>query len=149
MTQEAMWQVVWTIIGGTSVLALGQIIVKFIIEPWQAFAKLKGEIAQSLTYYRAGIPEGIGIGLAQIDDPAAASKRLREMGSQLRAVQFTIPMYRFWAMFRLLPTVRNLVDGSAGLIGMSNSVYPTKGTNVIDEHKKRVSKALKLDSLAL
>jgi hypothetical protein len=44
-------QAALTVLGGVFVFVVGQVIVKFFIEPFQERAKLLGEIAGSLIYY--------------------------------------------------------------------------------------------------
>jgi hypothetical protein len=61
-----------TIIGGLIILAVGQIIIKFFIDPYQEYRKLLGEIVDVLTFYA-----NVNAQLMQPEDGAEAVKAYR------------------------------------------------------------------------
>jgi hypothetical protein len=120
-----------TVVAGVLVFVLGQIAIKFFIEPLQEYAKLKGEIAHALTYDRRG-------GAGEVE------ARLRNLGSRLRAMRYTIPWYALWAWLHIVPLANDLFAASSGLIGMSNSAE----LGTMQEQVHTVAKHLKIDDLA-
>ena len=110
----------FTVLGGVIVLALGQIAVKFFIEPLHEYTKLLGEIAHSLTFY--GNVYGKD-GIVPKEKTDEASETLRRQASQLRATAWTLRWYGLWRFFDLVPSKENVTKASTNLIGLSNSMH--------------------------
>lgn len=156
-----------TVIGGIVVLVFGQIVIKFIIEPFQEQAKLRAEIAESIIFYA-----NVGSGIEQyyfqklqetegMDEPLKklvreryeeiiknnwkksddAATKLRQQAGQLLAKTYAIPGYGFWAFLGALPSSKNIAAATSNLIGMSNSVHDGRESN---ERIKDIARQLRL-----
>ena len=156
-----------TVIGGIIVLAIGQIIIKFLIEPLQEHAKLRGEIAEAIIFYGnagSGIEQYYFQKLQEtenIDEPLKklvreryeeliktnwkksdeAAIKLRQQAGQILAKTFAIPCYGLWAFLGRLPSSKSIATASSNLIGMSNSVHDGRGSS---DRIKDIAKLLKL-----
>jgi hypothetical protein len=146
---------VLTIVGGVIVFVIGQMIVKFIIEPLNEQSKLIGEIANSLIFYA-----NVGAKVEQYyyeqiknaytqEEPAKtvlterykqilqnhwessdeAAKILREQASKLIGLTNSIPFYKLWSLFKRFPKYDNIIKASSQLIEMSNSVHGEKSND--------------------
>lgn len=137
-----------TITGGLFVLVVGQVVIKFIIEPIQEQAKTIGKIASDLIYY-ANIYTNPGLGdEKELND---ASKALRQHASQLRGQTQAIPWYRFWSMLGFVPTRDNVIKASANLISLSNTVFhkqeATRTAISNEKSRKETLKLLRLEDI--
>lgn len=137
-----------TVLGGITILTIGQIIQKFIIEPIQEFAKLRGEISETLIfyanananmtdYYLKGMEESekrpepereivrdrykniISAHWKRQDD---ASTKLRQLSSQLLAKATAIPLYPLFSFLLRFPRKADISAAASGLIRLSNSM---------------------------
>jgi hypothetical protein len=141
-----------TILSGILVFVIGQVIVKFIIEPLHEQAKLIGEIANSLIFFRP-----VGTVWAphyleklqdiskqnDLDEPVRKllteryqdlTKRewsrteearavLRQQASQLMGATHKIRVYWLWALLGVVPKREDVIVASQELIGLSNEEY--------------------------
>lgn len=125
-------QAALTVLGGVFVLVVGQVIVKFFIEPFQERAKLLGEIAGSLIYYAN-------------TTSAEARDVLRRQASQLMSTTNAIPMYSVWVLLSMgrLPGYENVNDASVELVGMSN-----QGSGEDMVRIKKIAKLLRIKVVA-
>lgn len=136
-----------TVLGGIIVFVTGQIVVKFLIEPFHIYKKLVGEIADSLVYFANVGPAVHDLYLQQLENTAdlenpraemegkrlkmilerdwermdTAQIILRQQASQLMGVTNMIPLYKLWAFLRILPKQEEIIKASSNLIGFSNS----------------------------
>lgn len=157
-----------TVIGGVIVFVIGQLIVKFLIEPLQEQAKLIGEIANSLILYSnvgGNVEPHYYEGLKKANELEEPIKKvtmeryekilnnhweksdntsdiLRHQASRLMGVTNSIPLYNFWASLRFVPKRQNILLASTQLIGMSNS---THGQQSFSERIKQISELLEID----
>src|SRR2546422_935086 len=94
-------QVFWTVFAGVSVFVVGQIMVKFFLEPIQEWYKLRGKISHSLIFYA-----NVYSNTKACDDSVLkeASGIFRGQSCELFANVSTIPLYSLWSFLRLLPT---------------------------------------------
>lgn len=113
-----------TIGSGTVVFVLGQLLVKFVVEPIHSLWKLRGEIADSLIFY-ANIYLNLGYGPREPADEA--SKLFRQQACQLMARSHLIPNYKILERVRLVPRRQALESAHRELIGLSNSTYVPDG----------------------
>jgi len=128
----------FTVLGGVIVLVLGQVAVKFFIEPLQEYSKLLGEIAHSLTYYANVYSGAGGLSKERVDE---ASGTLRRQASQLRAAAWTIRWYWLWRVLGMVPRKRDMIEASVNLIGLSNSMVRADPT---DKREQKVKQLLRL-----
>jgi hypothetical protein len=118
----------FTLFGGVVVFVLGQVAVKFFVEPIQEVWRTIGEIADSLMFY-ADLHANPG--------PFAREKRMvasesfRHQASQLKGRMNVVALYRLWAFLHFLPKKSGIDKACRGLIGLSNSLFDndTKGNN--------------------
>jgi hypothetical protein len=118
----------FTVFGGVVVFVLGQVAVKFFIEPIQEVWRIVGEIADSLIFY-ADLHANPGPTPAE--KRKIASESFRRQASQLSGRTNVVAWYRFWAYLHLLPKKSGIEKACRGLIGLSNSLFDNdaKGNN--------------------
>lgn len=99
---------------------LGQIVVKVVIDPIKDLKELLGEIQFSLIFQAQAIYTPVGNKAAE----DAAQKVIRDLASKLRAKTEVIPWYSLCLRIsrEFLPSKKNIMDASAYLIGLSNSL---------------------------
>ena len=160
-----------TAAGGVTVFVLGQVLVKFLIDPIHEQKKLIGEIAATIIFY-----SNVGAGMEQyyydkikaIADSDESQKAivvdrykeilkshwgkadeaavtLRRQATELLAKTHAIPLYGFWSFFRRVPKVEDVLTASSALIGMSNS---THRDSALDERINEIITLLDLKTLA-
>jgi hypothetical protein len=154
-----------TVIGGIFILAVGQIIVKFIIEPLQEQSKLIGGIANSLIFYA-------NVGAAtepyyynklqeanKLEEPLRklvveryeeiirsqwrksdnAEEILRQQASQLMGRTHAIPFYALWAFLGRKPRGDDIIEASTRMIRMANETHQSgPDSSNINEIAKRL-----------
>lgn len=154
-----------TILGGILVFVIGQVVVKFILEPLHEQAKLIGEIANSLIFFANVGPGLVSLYLKRLqdiskqndlDEPARklftegyqdlikrewssseeATTILRQQASQLMGTTHAIPVYWLWALLGVVPKREDVIVASQELIGLSNEEH--KSTARAREIAKRL-----------
>ena len=117
------------------VFVLGQLVLKFLLEPLQQYKEVKGEVSYALHFYaNVGGPPGF----ATEEERQEAQKHLRNLASKLRVCRHKIPRYRFFELIRLLPKKDALLKASDELTGRSNDVrgegrsIPKRHTIIVD-----------------
>jgi len=142
-------KIVLTALLGVVVFVLGQIVVRFLIEPLLSQKKLIGEITGTIIFY-----SNVGAGIEQYyydqikrltesEDPLKdividrnkdilkshwrnsddAALTLRRQATELLGKTNAIPLYRCWAFLHLVRKLDDIVAASSQLIGMSNSTH--------------------------
>lgn len=109
----------FTVIGGVTVLAIGQLLLKFFVEPIVEQARFLGDIAYSLTYYSNFYGNA---DMFEKQEVQQASFTLRKQAGQLRASAWTIRWYWLWQILGFVPKRKNIIKASENLIGLSNSM---------------------------
>lgn len=132
-----MSQAFITVITGILVFVIGQIIVKFFIEPANDQSKLIGEIFFGLTYYR-NIYANPGNARDEILDKA--SDAFRKYGSQLKGTTNAIRSYKLWETLGLIPIRANIDEAVGNLIRIANSIYLPYGETKGDIEAGRSNK---------
>jgi hypothetical protein len=131
-----------TVVAGTLVLALGQIVQRFFLDPIQKQHKTIGQVAFNLVYL-ANVSDAArlqGIETVQIHDALKATKTLRALASQLRASLWTIPFYDALAFFRLVRKREAIFRASRALVGWSNTTHGHDS----EPHREAIAEALKI-----
>ena len=118
MVLESVLTAAITVIIGVTVYALGQMISKFVIEPIHKQDELRGEIADSLIYY-ADVYGNPGMNTPRHSE---AAEKFRQQASLLISKTALIRKYAFFSWTGLIPTMQNVLNSHANLIGLSNSV---------------------------
>jgi hypothetical protein len=107
-----------TILGGVIVYVLGQILLKFFIEPIHEQRKIIGEVADALIYYD-NIYSNPGIMSNQSD---SGSERFRELATLLQSKTQFISFYPLFERLKVVIASTEIYDASRNLIGLSNSM---------------------------
>lgn len=114
----------FTVIGGIFIFSMGQIIVKFFIEPIHEQARCIGEIADALIFYadiysNPGYPS-LGEGPLRRDETV---RTLRQYASLLISKTHMVRCYGLFEKLKCVPTRKNIFEASQNLIGLSNSIH--------------------------
>jgi hypothetical protein len=131
-----------TIIGGVTIFVIGQIILRFIIEPILELNKLRGEIAFSLIFY-ANVYINPPANLVFPEDRKLLDniqEVLRKLASQLCPRASVIPLFKIWELLKIVPNFDNFAAATTELIGLSNSIHEPN----VDFNKIRREKIKKL-----
>ncbi len=157
------------VVSGVAIFVIGQLVVKFIIEPLHSYRELVGRIAYSLIYF-ANVTTAVQDylikqveALEQLPEPRKsiaesrirqsiqsnwdkaddAQKTLRQQASELMGSTNAIPLYDLWAFFRLLPRKKNILKASENLIGLSNEISSGRSSS----REPEIAKALNIKIL--
>lgn len=122
---EAFFQALVTVIIGVSVYALGEVTVKFFIEPVNQLSETIGEVLDTLVYYaniytnpfRAGEPTEM------TDARGDAAKSLRQKATLLMSKATRVRWYSFASFFEIIPTKQRVEDAHREMIFLSNSCF--------------------------
>ncbi|HZD41151.1 MAG TPA: hypothetical protein VE131_10545 [Terriglobales bacterium] len=106
-----------TIIGGVLVYVLGQIFIRFFVDPYQRYRQVVGEIADALDYY-ANVSGG-----SHRQRQDEASNAFRQRARLLRMRAYEIPYYNRFARWRWVPPWQSVMEASSALMSLSNDVY--------------------------
>ena len=135
--KDAIPTFVLTIMGGVFVFVLGQISLKFFIEPIHELRSHIGKIADALIFY-ANVYANPGCTAEQ--EQRNASDELRKLASELMARTAVVPLYGFACLIRALPSLSDIRKAHRALIGLSNNVFRTAEPTLEGEaNEKRVA----------
>ena len=115
-----------TVVGGVVVITMGQLAIKFWIEPLHELRGLIGEIDFSLTYFAPQysspivMPGSSDLSREQHDQARAM---FRGHAGQLRAKSRRVLAYGLSGKLGLVPPRAKVFKASENLIGLSNSVF--------------------------
>lgn len=116
--------VFFTILAGVSVFVIGQIIMRFAIDPVIKFKETVGEINHCIIYYsnRYGTCPHIP---TQQDDIVIteAKNETRLLASRLTATYTAIPFKEFWIRCNVIPSNKDMLAARTSLVALSNSVW--------------------------
>jgi len=139
---------IYTVLTGVTILIVGQILIKFLIEPFHAYREHIGVITHDLIYYANVDSTMIEYYFEQLRTQASpddavqtlqkqrlvaiiqrewskideAKYRTRQHAGNLLKVSYAIPLYQFWAVMGMVPRRKTLLRAYQNLIGLSNSV---------------------------
>lgn len=114
-----------TVITGVIVLVLGQIVIRFIVEPFQRQQACIEDIAYYLTFYADlwGNP-----GRDPVDQRTEGSRKIRSLASKLNSISVNRFFYSILVGFDISPSYENLDIAHRELIGLSNGFFAPNGT---------------------
>lgn len=129
------------VLTGLLLFFLGQIIIRYFLDPLTNYRRLVGEIGHVLFYYaniymNPSSDRSNEIG-AKVEDA------LREKAGLLFAVTYAIPLYSFLEWVRLVPPKDSVRKAWQELTFLSNSVYSGKPKEN-REARKKIIDALKI-----
>lgn len=133
-----------TVLAGVSVFVIGQLLIKFLLDPLQEYFRLKGDIADALIYY-AHVYSNPGVGSDEL--MREAHECLRKHASSLLSRKGAIPFYQFWAKIGLLPVREQILFAHVNLIGLSNGLFRNDRESIVhnDTRVSHIVNALGLD----
>lgn len=133
-----------TILAGVSVFVLGQVVLKWIIEPIQELRKLKGEILFHLANDYATIQNAK---VVEKDVAVEVGKVLERLGASLLANEHLIPMYSYIRCIFSLPDRKDIQFAAKRLRLISNSMFSdAKDIHyMLDLYRIEVCEALDID----
>jgi hypothetical protein len=130
-----------TIFGGVFIFVVGQVVVKFLLEPLHEQRLMIGEVADGIIYYAQyfGNPGSDDFG----GNRTKGSDELRKLSTRLLARSNAVPFYGFFAFIGIAPNPKDVTEAARSLMGISNSFFRGDGVrNGIEAEK--VKKLLKL-----
>lgn len=132
-----------TVISGVLVFVLGQIMVKFVIDPIKELKEVFGEIQFSLIFHAQAIYTPVG----DRDGEDVAQIVIRDLASKLRAKTEVIPWYSFFSRISkgFIPPRKNIMDASTQLIGLSNSVKKEDRSEINHDRVEKIGKLLNFE----
>ncbi|MFA6422301.1 MAG: hypothetical protein WCV92_02810 [Candidatus Buchananbacteria bacterium] len=127
-----------TIISGVLIFVIGQVIQKFIIEPIYQQKQVIGNIADSLIFYANIYSNPIKSKDKRYEN---ASKKLRELSTQLTSKTYLIPFYNSLSKLKIVKNKNVIKEVHKKLLLLSNRLYtidgiPSPGLNNADEADK-------------
>lgn len=125
-----------TITGGVFIFCLGQIILKFFIEPIQELDQCRGKICDILIFYRNVY---LNPNSVSEDKMKEISKELRRLAVMLLAKKSMIRGYNFFEKINIIITQENILIAHKNLIWLSNSIQkvePMEVQSTIKENRK-------------
>ena len=129
-----------TIIGGVTIFVLGQIFLKFFIEPIHQLLAHIGKITHLLIYH-----SDVFLSRGELntrDQTRNASQDFRKAGSELLAKSHVIHWYELWSILKILPKKDDIFHAHIELIGLSNGVLdsvPEHNTKRLELIKRYLS----------
>ena len=125
------------------VFLLGQLTLKWVIEPLHDFQTLLGRIEFSLDFYSDLI---FNPSSGPSEDHKDASRNIRQLAMALRTDNQRIRFYWFFRLFHLVPPNDNIPTASKALVGLSNGTFATEGMSgrIIDFNREKIQEVKKL-----
>ena len=133
-----------TVLVGVIVLVVGQIIIRFFIQPIEELKKTIAEVADVLIYYSHWYTGGTWLP-EHNQTVETAKSELRQKASQLRSRANMLPWYAAFSSLSVVPTQKNISQASNVMIGIVNSTDGEHGR----ENKERRDEIVKLLGLWL
>lgn len=130
-----------TVITGLTVLVIGQVIIKFILEPIQEQKKIISEISSLLSYY-ANIYTEPGYAKPKIE--WEASQDIRHISTQLNAITNSIPKYNFFQKLNLVKPKKDIFKACDDLMGISNNFGKNANADTNIEWADEIGKLLNI-----
>jgi hypothetical protein len=135
-----------TVFGGVLVFVIGQIVVKFFLEPIHEQSRVISEINDSLIYFsnlymNPDNSRYLSSSLGKERDEA--SKTLRRHAGQLDSKTNVIACYGLWERLRVVPKHPDVTKACKGLIGLSNALFSGTSDSA-REFRNQITKGLNL-----
>ena len=134
-----------TILGAVCVFALGQIILKWLIEPIQDLRRTRSEVLFFLVHKKTAIYTHQAF---EKDEILAIGKDLEQLGARLLAHQHAIPFYgRILPKICNLPKHEDILCASRQMSRISNRLFPKHSSDYeeLDACFRNVCSALNFD----
>lgn len=119
-----LWQIVltsvFTIVGGVVIFVIGQLSVRFVIDPIHDLKHVLTEIQFALIYHAQALHTPAAGDEKRCDE---AAKVIRRLAADLRARVQSIPIYGSLSRIWRLPDRSSCRKAVSQLIGLSNSLH--------------------------
>lgn len=137
-------EVFYTVISGTSIFVIGQLLQKFILEPIQQYKKTVGAIDNKLKYY-ANVLVNKDFSSETIRE---ITREMRTLSCDLESEYKQIPFNTVISTLRLIERKKAVAKAAKHLIFLSNA-GGRSGDDVIKREKaiKKIRKLLKVELL--
>ena len=122
----------------TALAGFGYLIIEFCIKPYLSYRKAVGEIEYALRYYA---PVS---GMTKRDIQDQAHSAHRGNASRLQTSVHQSLFLQLLCACSILPRIELIDEAYRGLIGLSNAVYLTNDHRIIDQHRQKIIKNLRL-----
>ena len=132
--------VLWGVLSGVLVILVGQIPVRFVLDPLYEQRVAIRSVNDVLMRYADAISNP---GVTQREYMDEASRTIREAACALQAKTDAVPLYGFFARLRLVRMRKDVQCAHGGLIGISNSIHTDAGGYSADR-VRTVRAALKI-----
>jgi hypothetical protein len=110
-------QIFLTILAGAGAFALGQIVLKLVIDPVHALKVTIADVAHKLILYANLYADPKPPGDEKQEE---ASREFRILSSKLQSNMYLVPSYKITARVFGLPSQNDIVEGSRNLIFLHN-----------------------------
>ena len=119
-----------TILSGTAIFVVGQIVIKFIIDPTQALRKTLKDIQYAILFYQASYSTPGG--KEELEEEAYET--FKKLSGELCSNARSIPFYKRWSSISdtFLPSMDNVIKATTKLRSLSNSVQVDDRSHNID-----------------
>ncbi len=120
-----VYQAMITVIIGVSVYVLGQVIVKFFIEPVNLLSQTIGEVLDTLIYYSYIYTNPVTgpIVKSEVEDRQRAQDALRQQATLLLSKDSRVRWRRVSSFLKIIPSKENVKKAHSELIFLSNSCF--------------------------
>lgn len=134
-------QVFQTVVVGVSVFVIGQILIRFAIEPYQHYRQKTGEIAEALIYFANIYGEGL-----RDEEVTEARAHLRLLAASLLSSVLLIPGYTIWQVLPWIPWKKDILEARGCLMRLSNLAGKTSPVLEYSPHndRKKIEELLKI-----
>src|SRR5687768_16006383 len=131
--------VFWTVVAGVAVFVVGQIVTKFVVEPWHGYRMCIGRIAHAVVIYGQAHADPRFVGTVPPDE---ARRELMNLSGELMQRTYAIPAYGLFARLPRVASWEEVRLASGHLGGLATSLNDVPGTR--HEHIATIRKALRL-----
>lgn len=132
MVSETLTTFVLTIFGGVSIYVLGQIFLKFFIEPVHELLQIIGKIGDILIFY-ANVYTNTVI---DAEKNREANDKLRKHASLLKSKSHLVKWHGLFSCLGFIPSKENIHEAHINLIGISNTT-PNSSSQCVQNMRKR------------
>lgn len=118
-------EVFQTVVAGATIFVLGQVVIRFLLDPIRAYRELVGRVAHAIVLHSTanyGHVPGTDRQLVSPTPPEEAIRTFRSLAGELSQCTYAIPCYSLFVLLHLIPSRANIQLAAQNLIGMSNSV---------------------------
>ena len=132
-----------TVVSGTLIYVLGNILVRLFLEPVVELRKVIGETGDALIYFANVYTSPIKEGGQASDKQLECMKTLRQAATRLMGKAYGAPCLWAFAIFSIVPWRAKIREAHSALIGLSNMVGD-RDTRAVNQKRQEVERALGL-----